>query len=240
VTTLAGRSPEVALFYGDSHMGQYFPAVRAQYRNADTLPYYTAVFASHNHCTPSPRTSMTSFDSESAHIRCDDLYARFFQLAQRPEVKTVVIAAHWRIHPDYYTVESVRYLGEDIAKLTRLGKRVVVILNVPEATDFMPSVILRKARLRSLFSGTEVDLREPQYVDRAASAAITSFSTQAVKEAAEKNGAETIDPYDYLCDATRCPVLLNGRPVYLDRHHLRPYYAIERATFFGPLLEKQK
>jgi peptidoglycan/LPS O-acetylase OafA/YrhL len=236
VVTLPGRSTDVALFYGDSHMSQYFPAVRAQYQNPGALPYFTSVFASHNHCTPSPHTRQTTSDSEITQVKCDELYKHFFQLAMQPAVKTVVFGGHWRIDKYYYTRDSLRYFGEDVARLTKLGKRVVVILNVPEGADFSPDFILRRARLGSLFSDAEVDLGEPQYVDRAAAAAVTAPSMRMVKDIVEKSGAETIDPYDYLCDANRCPVLLNGRPVYSDAHHLRPYYVIERATFFRPLL----
>ena len=54
----------------------------------------------------------------------------------------------------------------------------------------------------------------------------------------KSSGGQTIDPYDFLCSSSGCPIVLGGKPTHIDADHLRAFYVMQRATFVKGLLSQ--
>ena len=53
-----------------------------------------------------------------------------------------------------------------------------------------------------------------------------------LKSIAARSGVNVIDALDFLCSDGKCMVVMpDGRPIYKDGVHMRPFYVLERAGF---------
>ena len=61
-----------------------------------------------------------------------------------------------------------------------------------------------------------------------------------VQDAAlESCGVKILDPLPYLCDNNQCPGAINGRPLYLDAHHLSEYGNKFLVPMFAPVFNEE-
>jgi peptidoglycan/LPS O-acetylase OafA/YrhL len=238
---VAGDAPRAVLFLGDSHMQHYWPRIE-KVMSERAAPVRTVMFKSVGGCAPVPGIERKS------NGNCSRFVKEGFELALRPEVDTVVIAASWVGfvgRPDYYKVgdESrtplkVLAAGSEwvlegfeaaLRDIVARGKRVAIVLSSPRGPAFDPkSLIDREAILVRVQA-----VRAP--VPRAEISALAAPIDERLKRIAAAAGAEVIDPNEWLCTPKNCPTADEaGRPLYKDDTHLRASFARER---FGAIDE---
>jgi len=231
---IPGDTLQAVLFFGDSHMQQYWPRIKklvSEHRE----PLRTVIFKTRNGCAPIPGI-------ERPGGRCDRFVSEGLRLAMAPEVDTVVIAASWvgLINlSDYYRVGDplrtpLRILAPDtgwvldgfeqaLRDISAQGKHVVIVLSSPRGKAFDPMSRIDRGDLT-------VHVREgipavPRDLLRAQAAPID----ERLRHIADAVGASVVDPADWLCTPLHCPTTdESGRPLYKDASHLRASAARER------------
>jgi peptidoglycan/LPS O-acetylase OafA/YrhL len=242
---IPGDTRKAVLFFGDSHMQQYWPRIQ-KIVSERAAPVRTVMFKTTGGCAPVPGI-------ERRGQKCAAFVEAGFALAQRPEVETVVLAASWvgfLNRGDYYKV------GDDSAtplqlltpqtewvlagfearlrKLTAQGKRVVIVLSSPRGDAFDPKSVIYR-------DGMTVQVREPLAgMPRAKLAEVAMPIDGRLRRIAAAVGASVIDPADSLCTRAHCPsVDERGVPLYKDESHLRASVARERFTAVDPYVYLQ-
>ena len=221
--TVTGNEARAVLFIGDSHIEQYWPRLElltAGGRGPELR------FATNGGCPPLP-----GLVGERGDV-CGRYLDFALQEARDPEVGTIVFGAYWQIYLDGHEKDgiasaSLARFRQHIADLVRDGKRVYVILSSPASPGFDPR------RMVSRLDGT---IRSPSVPVRDI-VARSARSVGAVRDAASSAGATVIDPLPSLCRGGVCPgVTSDGKPIYKDWSHLRPFYVRERAVFVDAVL----
>ncbi|MGO9392899.1 SGNH hydrolase domain-containing protein, partial [Rhodoblastus sp.] len=119
--------------------------------------------------------------------------------------------------------------GAFVGQLVQSGKRVIIITPVPTRYENIPKeMYIAEWQNRTVpdLSISEDEFR--QYSEPVVSALRASVSTSNV---------EIIDPMNFLCKEGRCPVLAaDGRPLYKDGGHLRPFAVREKAAFLDKIV----
>ncbi len=241
-----------AIFIGDSHVEQYWSRVKAV---IDDKARHTrsAIFATNPGCPPLPDAN-----------RMDRGYYcyRFFEFAmdaaRNKDIDTVVIGAAWEAYfiaqgggigppnaiystrdpsrttltwespeAEYLLTEFERRLGE----LHSAGKRVILLLSNPSSRAFSPGSMLPD-RLHP----TGASERSP-YVSKNEFVGFARPIVERLKIIAARAGANVIDPMNYFCDELVCPTITaDGRPIYSDSNHIRPFYVRQKALFVDRIL----
>jgi peptidoglycan/LPS O-acetylase OafA/YrhL len=208
--TEPGTEQRAVLFIGDSHLEQYWPRLHVLPRGPELR------FATNGGCPPLP----------GLEVERGDVCRRYLEFAFRemhdPRVKTVVFGAFWgnylrgREHDP-----AVARFENEMRALLRDGKRVFVVLDGPSSPKLDPRGIVsrRDGVLRS-----EVALRSEM------------TSPASIRDAAIRAGAEVIDPMETFCANGVCPGTIDGRAIYRDMGHLRPFYVRDHATFMDRVL----
>jgi peptidoglycan/LPS O-acetylase OafA/YrhL len=240
INHIKGNGISATLFLGDSHMEQYWPRIEklilsSQNKSAD------AYFLAWGGCPPFPETK----ELKSSR-NCDIFVRKAFEFAQDKFVKTVVLNAYWEwyffgtldrpetnqaklIAKDSQNGEALKFgtpeaelafqrLEDEIRRLIRNGKVVVLVLSSPAGSRNDP-----KTMLRDLKRDGKID---PQNygVDRQAFVEFSLPISQKLKDMAERTGATVIDPVESLCEESKCLSMYSGAPIYRDDDHLRPFY----------------
>lgn len=233
-----------AVLWGDSHAGQYGnAAVELAAEQGMTLRVATTPG-----CAPLPYLAPVE-PSGRVDTRCGEFNTAFLQvLADDPSVRTVVLAGRWArfffapddpegrtlapvgdaIQAKGTAAELTASLGMAVDRLTRAGKRVVLIGQAPEATEEMPRCLaVREWRGldRSLCA-----LRPETLPDQAAAKVIARF--------AAAKAVPYIRPTDVICTGARCAEYLDGVPILADTDHLTQpaALAVLRKEGFGGAL----
>ncbi|MDK2123291.1 acyltransferase family protein [Parachitinimonas caeni] len=249
--------PEVALF-GDSHVEQYGPRVSSLSDAGQARP---TAFVTAPGCLPIPNV----FEDE--HGQCLNFTKRFEQfLAEHPSVHTVVLGAYWAgyfieqtarepkpgDHYRYYFKKDKdreefrggqgrdKALGSFKQFIRDLRHRytVYVLLDNPADKRFDPLGMLGQAHWRrsqtfTLHPQTR-DFRQ-QFPAQTEQEALN----QEIRMLAEAAGATVLDPAQQVCPAGQCSVLdEQGRPLYKDSNHLRPYFVREKMDFMDSVLRQ--
>ncbi|HEY6451295.1 MAG TPA: acyltransferase family protein [Steroidobacteraceae bacterium] len=232
--SIPGTVKNTALFFGDSHMQQYWPRIELLTRRPGKRR--TVELRTLGGCAPIPLV-------ERAGEPCLAFVNSGFARAAAPDVDVVVIAASWKgfaERGDYYrpglrNAAPLDMLAPDtqwvydgfadaLAHLRQLGKRVVVLSSSPRGYAFEPGRMVDRSRLIPR-------VKPAQIVYRAAMVAFLSPIDSRIRAAAQKAGVEILDPDDWLCTATVCPTVdSDGRPLYQDGTHIRATTARDKAT----------
>ena len=228
--TLGQDSPRHVLFWGDSHVGHLYPALVSLVEAGQTHGNQVLLGVQEG-CLP-----VRGLDND-LHERCDLFNDRMLVLAERQDIQTVVIASNWSyyFHADLYDRRSPRVcradrggcdrfesaeaalafagagLTEEARALTKLGKRVYLVLPVP-VYDRNVSLYLAK----QAWSRSPVALQ----LSKARHAQLTADVAALVRKAARDSGAEVIDPADALCPGADCLFARDGVSLYVDNNHL--------------------
>jgi peptidoglycan/LPS O-acetylase OafA/YrhL len=224
-----GRVPEKVIFWGDSHMEQFYPHFIDFYDHAVPRPYYTAILATSDGCPPVPH--MESLNPTG--VPCEKIFAATLKMAQDPRVKKVVMTAHWRQYIDQYRQFNAQMmeLNQVMQQLKLMGKQIYIILSTPYDESFDPRYNL-PSRLTGKFETTQevVDLKTFRKADK--------VMRDKLIEIAKASGAELIDPVPFQCPNDICQIRDGDRPVYKDSNHWRPFYARKMAGFLDFLMTK--
>lgn len=229
-----GDSRTAVLFFGDSHMQHYWPRIH-KVVSERAAPVRTVIFKTTGGCAPVPGI-------ERRGQQCSRFVDEGLQLALRPEVDTVVLAASWVgfvQRGDYYRVGDpaatpldvlapqnawvLKGLEAALRRLTAAGKRVVIVLSSPRGDAFDPKSVIQR---EGMTIGVRAGLAP---VPRSKLVQLTSPIDARLIAVAAAAGATVVDPTDALCGASHCPAADElGRPLYKDESHLRASVARER------------
>jgi peptidoglycan/LPS O-acetylase OafA/YrhL len=240
-----GDAQHTVLFFGDSHMEQYWP--RVEYLTQQTRSRRTVEFRTMGGCAPLPGI-------ERRDKRCVKFVTEGLERASKPDVDIVVLAAQWSglvRYSDYYRPGYSDAVALDVlaprnawvfeqfsaavAQLRQQGKQVVVLLSSPNGDAFDPKTmvdyhaLIPRARLVSA-------------VPRAELANNFSPVDSRIDAAARQGGAQVLDPLDWFCNGAQCPVQSPpGRPVSKDGSHMcasvvrARVTALDQFVLLGPL-----
>jgi peptidoglycan/LPS O-acetylase OafA/YrhL len=222
---LPGDAKGTVLFFGDSHMQQFWP--RLEVLQDKHTPRHTVIFRTRGGCAPVPGIERPGYG-------CARFVDETFALALRPDIQTVIISASWvgftdRI--DYYKANDedgvpLKMLtpGTEwvmdgfeaaVARLVQAGKRVVIVLSSPYGKQFDPREMAQR-------DGWSFRVRLPGPVSRQAVDSDSAFIDDRLKEIAQRTHATVLDPRDTICSSAMCPTLdSRGKPLLKDDSHLR-------------------
>ncbi|OZB49599.1 MAG: hypothetical protein B7X60_00555 [Polynucleobacter sp. 39-45-136] len=209
-----GQGAPGALLVGDSHAGSTVTALQLALPNDMSL-----VSFSYPGCT-------TLFNSQST-TPCDNFNQKVLeQLTANFDSKIPLIIAN-RIDDS-----KSDYINNIVASVCLVTKKRQVWLMRP--IPDMPFDPPRSAAYRSLLnrSPDEISVSLSDYHYRHNSV------WKAQDEAVAKCGARILDPLPYLCDATKCNGLLDGRPLYYDANHLSENGNEKIAPMFQSIFRK--
>jgi peptidoglycan/LPS O-acetylase OafA/YrhL len=232
--TVPGSVPTTVLFLGDSIMEQYWP--RAELVTQRAQSRRTVEFRTKGGCAPIPEIGRVDRP-------CAEFVRAALERAAQGDVDTVIFAAQWGgllTYHDYYRpgAEGAPPLDvlapenawvfdgfeESLARLRQLHKRLIVLTSSPRGNDFDPYQMVER---RSLVPRA----RSVAPISRAALASSFSPIDDRIRAAAEKAGAEILDPMDWFCDGPVCrPQDSAGDPISTDGIHIRASVVRERAS----------
>jgi peptidoglycan/LPS O-acetylase OafA/YrhL len=246
VYVLPGNGRDTAVFYGDSHMVQYWPRVEElAEKSRSNLP--TAVLMGYPGCSVFPGVNNPGNDLNNKPWVCDRFNRAFFEYAARPSVKTVVISSYWeafmgshvRTLPrsgirfgDVWSENVLTSFETQIGELVKSGKTVYIILANPIAQTSITERAPR--RLSGFNSGSP-----RAYSTRQFQSGVTQVTSARLRQIAARAGAKIIDPVPFLCSSDTCPALTSwGEPIYRDDNHLRAGFVRRHAIWIDPILTR--
>jgi hypothetical protein len=222
------------LFFGDSNMQQYGPRINELLKtNAESER--GAIFLVRGGVPPFP--DVTSPD----HGEPVNKIADFFELLNRDcRIDRVVIAARWPFYfykGSHYGINGIQLSEEDgrravmkrfddLVKIaSKNGRNVSVILSTPTGDLLDPKRLYARSFLGG-YKTAKKKLSSDQFLkeNRTLLSEIASL--------AKKNGAQVIDPLDYLCTNGVCIAEDEAHiPIRYDEGHLRPGYVRKHVKY---------
>jgi len=197
------------------------------------------VYATNGGCAPIPGVS-----SERVAV-CFRFASQAFEFAKEQPFSTVAIAAQWY---GYFTVAGYAIEGRPLNKsdgrsaalaalrseidaLTKSGKKVYLILNIPIGPQLDP-----KSRVTWAMTGPKLgpalDIKRGDLEQ-----AYGSIGRDLI-DIGISAGAEIIDPLKDLCDTTVCPSVDKlGSPIYMDGNHLRAEFVRKKVRYLDKIFD---
>lgn len=246
-----GTARQTVLFLGDSQAEQYYPRIDLLLTQ-DPLGTKSVVYSTIGGCPPIPGVR------ESHLPECDGLIERGIALAKAPNVDTVVLIADWmgyfvgpyvpEIFRYYYEVGSTKgvltnafgseatnqaflALQSMITLFVREHKTVIIVLPTPHGVIFRP---------RAMIARSLTDLSFRIRIPVVPTVAVVSRMSPVVaklRQIAAETGAIVIDPVNWLCNDSTCPVMsAEGEPIYRDGGHLNPAYVKDEIFFLDDIV----
>jgi hypothetical protein len=236
------------LFFGDSNIEQLGPRIE-KVITSDPLRRVGMVMTAIGGCPPIPGVL------ERHHPDCAAFVADSIELARRPGVDRIVVAACWVCYfrqdtgafnqrsSYYYDDGSIQHtlgagtVGNELAftslmrMLTEFSalKPTYLVLNVPFGTDANP-----KAMVQRSLAGISLNRR---VLRRSTVLAEYDKVRARLSKLGREAGVTVIDPFDTLCPDALCPTFTaNGEPIYRDTTHLRPFFVRDRGGFIDQTL----
>lgn len=229
---LGSPAEKKVIFWGDSHIEQWYPALKAIVDNKQTNGKQV-VIAGAGGCIP-----IRGLDRTRPGYGCDKINENVFSYALRNEVSTIVIGSIWSTYfrDDIFTGNaapviceagsigcrrfsssekavafSVKQLRQDVEQLLKANKKVYIVLPVPIYRYSIPIYLSRH-----YFSGAplNLDLSLTQHRNYSALAA------KLVRDAVINNDAVILDPALIMCPVGECLIQENGISLYMDSNHL--------------------
>lgn len=245
-----GQPPEEGrprfLVWGDSHAAALAPGV---FKAGDEAGL-KGMFVGAGSCPPlQDFTTLTARDDTNR--RCHEVNEAVFDLLEREKIPLVFMIARWTraangngygdegmfFDPDRIAPpvpgEDARFaaaLDATLARLKAIGVRPVVVQSVPEAGYIVPYALAK-----AMMAGREVDL---------APSAKSEFrrdgrATEIIQQAAERHGAEVVEPDPFFCGAEKCDVVRDGVPLYRDADHVTPATALALAPLYSAVMQRE-
>lgn len=111
----------------------------------------------------------------------------------------------------------------EIVASRKSGKEVYIVLPTPMSDSFDPSLMVDRLSAKPIFSS---GIPKSQYY--------ASFQPMIdeLTAVAHRTGAELLDPAEDLCRNDFCNAVYDGKPIYKDFGHIRPFFARDNVTAF--------
>ena len=246
-----GNIEKKTVFFGDSNIQQYGPRIE-KILEEPSISYNSAVFFVGGGCRPIPHVK------EDKHPSCKDFVKKFKKYVNSThDIDTIVIGAAWSFLKEssyYYQERGKEYpltgsgdgynkalnsLGEMIAEFVDQGKKVYLILNIPRGWSIDPSVFIKR---NNYFVNLIISKKNQDQKFWASQKEATDHLyhiTPDLIKVGTKNGAEIINPVDFLCDGEKCPLVnKDGQAMYKDSSHLSASGSRSNATYIDQTLLK--
>ena len=224
---LASADASRTLFIGDSNMEQYAPRIaRIVSQRAPGQVCNSAVIVGNQTGSLMHRLFEVPESRDRALVRLR-------QLMGDPAVTRVVIAASWKTYEQQLLDKDSFSRFVEFFRLSTAGKRLDIILNMPNGPEIDPNNMFSGSRLGTLKAKSAREVTFDMLDFRSRFDAVH----RRLRAFAVRTGARVIDPISTLCPDGECPVLgASGAPLYKDAAHLTATYAGNSATFIDPLL----
>src|SRR5258706_216224 len=121
-------------------------------------------------------------------------------------------------------------LEQTVNKLLEMGRKVVIVTQVPEIGYYVPSafsIAQRTGRDANKIIAPSLN----EYIDR------NMIVTTVVESLAKNDDVQIVDPWKALCNEKNCLVASEGQPLYLDDDHLSIFGAQEISNIFDPVFK---
>jgi hypothetical protein len=174
-----------------------------------------------------------------------DLMKKFQEVVSSdPRIDRVVIAARWAAYFDpgsLYRLDgmplydmkargkALQELGSMIRGLVDQGKHVTLVLNIPTGPELDPKNMITRT-----FTGNY--LQEKKVLSKQAFLQTHGEILETIAKTARSNGAEVIDPMDYLCKDGICIAEDENGPIRFDDGHLRPGFVRDHVFYLDRTL----
>jgi peptidoglycan/LPS O-acetylase OafA/YrhL len=233
------------ILWGDSHGDALLPAVDAAAARAGRK----GLFVAHGRCPPLLQLSL----SDEPTSRCAELNDAVLKLAQRNEIRTLILVARWAYYdqgtgygPDATEerrlidldpppvpdgsqhAEFARLLERTVRTLRSAGYRVIIVAPVPEPGIDVPEALARDASF---------GLHDSQALPIAAYRTRAGFVLRDLASVHRDYGIAIVDPAQVLCSSRQCAVMRDGKPLYVDHHHLSVFGALQISRLFAGTFE---
>lgn len=230
--------------WGDSHGGAMLPGIEAAARRHQAR----GVFVGRGGCLPLLNVHQVRQGYGSCVATADAFMA---YLAEHAEIRQVILVSRWALYAmgtrfgneighEVFIRDNLsrelsfaenqrafeRSFQRTIEKLSGLGKRIVIVTQVPETEWNLPTALARA----TLFN-RDLDFR-PRLVDYLDRQAFVTHVIQAVKS---KHSLEIVHPEAEMCPNQHCLVVDSGMPIYRDSSHLTKRYAEKLSHIFDPV-----
>ena len=126
--------------------------------------------------------------------------------------------------------EFQKRLSDTVCHLTKV-RDVYIVKPVPTYNSNVPTTLARSFMWHG--SAPEVVLDLADYRKR------NAIALRAIDQASEMCGAHILDPTTYLCPSGKCIGSANGRPLYLDNHHMSEFGNRFLVPMFRPIFASQ-
>ncbi len=225
---VARQGPADAVVWGDSHADHLYPGIAAIDRRRNWM------LLGHMSCPPTFGIEVVADEAHCA--RRSDVALRWIE--SQTTLRTVVIGfyghyadatdvAHDHVHgpagPSKTSIDGsrdqnskreafARGLAASVKRLLTAGKRVVLVLDIPEL-PFAPTICYSRPRWALAVQQCSVPAAEVARRQQAMRDAVAAISR-------EFPAVVVVDPLTVLCDATTCRVGTDTARLYRDSHHL--------------------
>ena len=229
---MAGKGPPDVVLIGDSHAGSLYSGLASAYSR------HSLVLMNLGEAGCVPFYDTESYTLGRQRTDCRPLVNRMLDFAaSSPSVRTIILSARGPLNM------TGQYFGEDplgpkviswdgaaknsdqaevfaaalkdtVSRLSATGKNVVLFIDWPELNfnprSCLPRPVALFSHVRPLCGvpRSEVDARNRAYRE-------VIFTMKK-----EFSGLGVFDPFPYLCDATACYAMRDGRLLYQDDNHL--------------------
>ena len=230
----AGGNGLQTLFLGDSNMQQYGSRI------AKVLEHHVGDSRGAILLTAGgviPINGVTNKNGRSS----TDLMSKFQEeISTDSRIDRVVIAARWILYFNKeggYEMQGVSLgdqlaqdkvideLGTNIRNLLAQHKKVTLILNIPTSYSLDPKIMYPRT-FRGSYGINKKNFTKEDFLHD------NRRLLAEIAKVAALNGAEVIDPMDYLCTSGICIAEdENGVPIRFDEGHLRPGYVRDHVTY---------
>ncbi len=225
-------APASVVFFGDSHIEQYGPRVRQEYEKGLSKE---VTFVTAGGCPPIPEVF------EDKHVQCRDIFQRLESVLESNPVETVVLGGSFNSYliprkvSTYYYEDKGRRVGLGTAEGVELAMqsfrqfclelakkyKVVVLLDNPRGPGFDPKRVLNPdAERRPVFVWDLTVTPREFAMDEKQKALEQKMETMFAG-----TPVETVRQSQIICPDGLCRAMgADGRPIYKDRGHMRPWF----------------
>jgi peptidoglycan/LPS O-acetylase OafA/YrhL len=215
---LGPENRKAVFFLGDSHTQQLYPAIEHLIDQND-FNGDAAIFAVNEGCFPAEHLNRTD-----PGFYCDSFTRIAFQRAEKSDIEIIFIAfvappgrvlcpsingrCNGHISANETTELMLRDLSDQVHRLRKLGKKVIISLPFPLYDKSIPSLEIRNAVL-SRWSPPEIPFER-----------ISPAMRDGIQALARVDNAILFDPRLSLCPSNSCITSINRVSIYKDQSHI--------------------
>lgn len=208
-------------FLGDSHARMYTEGVDLLMREHQG----SALIMARSSCVPALGVAPPT------RSECRELTQASLDYLVRSEVSVVILTGYFiDLATNDHRARILAQAFEDVVvKLRTSGKRVVMLMDVPELLDDQQAY---RAALRSVREGGRA-IYGPTLGEHKKTQSRINYH---LKDIAKRHEIAIIDPAESMCSTEGCLIASQGRAKYRDKHHITDESAIYYRNIFLPVL----